>query len=154
MKNYKLILIGILVLGAVIWMTSFKTKMVDIQTFEDCVEAGYGILESDPPKCRTPDNRFFTADSGTGGEIINNECGVESCHGLEISCGPNIPDACTLQYAFGDRCRQYVSCQIIDGECRPVVGKKFDQCKSCVEKCLKDFKNDTVKQFECESKCE
>ena len=154
MRKYQLMIVGVLVLGAVIWVVPFKIKMNNIQSFEDCIDAGYAMLESDPPQCRTPDGRFFTAELERSEEIVSKECGIENCHGLEISCGPDIPEACDLEYVFGDRCRQYASCQVINGECQLVVGKKFDQCKACVEKCLRDFESDTIKQFECESECE
>jgi hypothetical protein len=81
------------------------------------------------------------------------ECGIENCHGLDISCGPNIPDVCTMIYEQGDNCRQFADCQIIDGQCSLKESLRFENCKSCVEKCEKDFKDDQVKFFECESRC-
>lgn len=84
--------------------------------------------------------------------VSSQKCGIESCHGLEITCGPNIPDVCTMIYQFGDRCRQYASCGKVNGECQLVQSAKFDECKSCVEKCLRDFQ-DVIEASECESKC-
>ncbi len=84
---------------------------------------------------------------------ISGKCGIESCHGLEITCGPNVPEVCTEEYALGDKCRQYVSCGNVNGQCQLIKDPKFDECKACVEKCLEDFKNDPVKTFDCESKC-
>ncbi|VVB75045.1 Uncharacterised protein [Candidatus Tiddalikarchaeum anstoanum] len=26
------------------------------------------------------------------------KCGIENCHGLDITCGPNIPEVCTTLY--------------------------------------------------------
>lgn len=34
--------------------------IASIQTYQDCVEAGFPVLESYPPQCVTPDNRRFT----------------------------------------------------------------------------------------------
>jgi hypothetical protein len=80
-------------------------------------------------------------------------CGVENCHGLDIKCGPNIPEACTMEYQLGDGCRQYAKCEIIKGKCQLVENFKFKQCKSCVENCIEKFKEDSQKQSECEKNC-
>jgi len=84
---------------------------------------------------------------------ISGKCGIENCHGLDITCGPNVSEVCDMMYMAGDNCRQYVGCQIVDGKCQLVKNQKFDLCKSCVEKCSVDFKDDQIKFFECESKC-
>ena len=84
---------------------------------------------------------------------ISGQCGIENCHGLDISCGPNVPEFCDMMYAVGDNCRQYASCQVINGQCRLEKTSKFNICKSCVEKCEQDFKDDQIKLFACESKC-
>ena len=85
--------------------------------------------------------------------IISGKCGIEQCHGLDITCGPNVPEACTMIYMAGDNCRQFVSCQIIDGQCKANKSPRFDSCKACVEKCERDYLDDQIKFFECESKC-
>ncbi|MCK4781756.1 hypothetical protein KAS79_02400 [Candidatus Parcubacteria bacterium] len=81
------------------------------------------------------------------------KCGIENCHGLDITCGPNVPKQCTMMYMLGDRCRQYVSCEIIEGRCQLVKKVEFEECKFCVEKCLEDYKNDVVEIHRCESEC-
>lgn len=80
-------------------------------------------------------------------------CGIENCHGLDITCGPNIPEVCDMMYMAGDNCRQYASCEIINGKCQLIKSPKFEECKSCVERCKLDFKDDQIKFFKCESKC-
>ena len=80
-------------------------------------------------------------------------CGIENCHGLDIICGENVPDECTAIYKFGDRCRQYVKCEIVDGECILVEGREFKECKLCVQKCQEAFKDDIIESFRCESQC-
>jgi hypothetical protein len=84
---------------------------------------------------------------------VSRQCGIESCHGLNITCGSNIPGACDTMYVSGDNCRKYANCQIIEGKCQLVKTQKFDDCKSCVERCLVDFKDDYIKLSECEGKC-
>ncbi len=81
------------------------------------------------------------------------KCGIENCHGLDIVCGPNIPEACTELYMAGDNCRQFTSCEIVNGNCQMANSPRFETCKACVNKCESDFPNDLIKFFECESKC-
>ncbi len=81
------------------------------------------------------------------------KCGMENCHGLNITCGPKIPEICTMVYEPGDNCRQYASCQIINKKCQLVKSQKFEECKSCTEECKKNFENDPLRFSECESKC-
>lgn len=84
---------------------------------------------------------------------ISGACGIESCHGLNITCGPNVPERCDLMYMAGDNCRQFANCQTIDGQCQLIQNQKFDDCKSCVEKCELEYKSDQINFFQCESKC-
>jgi len=77
------------------------------------------------------------------------ECGMENCHGLDITCGSNVPDACTMEYQIGDGCRQYAKCEMKDDECVMKESNQFENCKSCVEDCLDKFENDSDKLFLC-----
>lgn len=80
-------------------------------------------------------------------------CGIESCHGLDIKCGSNVPEVCDMMYMLGDNCRQYATCEIVDGECTFIESLKFDTCKSCVENCQNLNPEGGIDVFECESKC-
>ena len=80
------------------------------------------------------------------------KCEIESCHGLNVTCGAKGAEVCTEQYQLGDKCRQYLSCQTIKGSCQLVKDSKFEACKSCVEKCEVNI-SDVQSAFECESKC-
>ena len=91
----------------------------------------------------------FYVDSANAEE----QCGIENCHGLDIVCGPNVPEACTAMYALGDFCREFARCQVVDGKCRLVLNEKWNQCKACIEKCMDDFKKDIVGSFSCEGLC-
>ena len=84
---------------------------------------------------------------------ISGKCGIENCHGLDITCGPNIPEGCTAMYVAGDNCRQFASCQTVDGQCKLIKTSKFNRCKSCVEKCEPDYIDDQTNFFACEAKC-
>jgi hypothetical protein len=78
-------------------------------------------------------------------------CGIENCHGLEVSSGPKFAPVCTETYEVGDRCRQYASFQIVSGNCSLVTGKEFNDCKTCVEACLE--KKDSRDIYRCENQC-
>ena len=80
-----------------------------------------------------------------------NNCGIENCHGLDISCGPNVPDACTAMYQLGDFCRQYANCSIINGSCALEQNQEFLTCKSCIEDCEELY--DGIDAFDCENVC-
>lgn len=84
---------------------------------------------------------------------ISGQCGIESCNGLDITCGPNVPDQCLALYSAGDSCRQYVNCQNVNGQCTLEKSAKFDSCKSCIEKCELESKNDPENFSQCESSC-
>jgi hypothetical protein len=80
-------------------------------------------------------------------------CILETCHGLDISCGSNPPDVCTEIYMAGDRCLQYAQCGVRNGTCGPVENAGFDRCKSCVQACIDENNDNPQKLFECESTC-
>jgi hypothetical protein len=108
--------------------------------------AGYSWCEA-KQKCFRPWEE--SCDNGTP-----NVCGLENCHGLEIVCGPEPAQICTEIYMLGDRCRQHVQCGFVNGICQQEENPQFTACKSCVESCLEKNKDDQIKLFECESRCE
>lgn len=99
------------------------------------------VLE--PPASEKPTREAVDKEEG---------CEIENCHGLEIECGPNLAEICTMEYEMGDSCRQYARCGYIDGKCQPVLGEEFEKCKRCVKKCIDKF-GDTVQALECEADC-
>ena len=80
-------------------------------------------------------------------------CGLQTCHGLNLSCGYNSPIYCTAVYEIGDKCLEYAKCGYLNGICQPIENAQFTQCKSCVQACIDVNKDDSIKMFECESKC-
>jgi len=87
--------------------------------------------------------------------VISGECGIENCHGLEIVCGSNVPEMCTMEYQTGDICRQFARCEKVNGKCQQVKDPKFENCKSCVEACQDKYPSpaDEIKFSQCETEC-
>jgi predicted NAD-dependent protein-ADP-ribosyltransferase YbiA (DUF1768 family) len=52
-----------------------------IRNFDDCVNAGFTIMKSNPPQCATPDGRTFTDETNSTWDVVLttlNNCEVES----------------------------------------------------------------------------
>lgn len=58
-----LIVLGLIVIGTC-------TAIQEINSFEDCVEAGYPILESYLAQCRTPEGKVFVEQVPRGNPRI------------------------------------------------------------------------------------
>lgn len=80
-------------------------------------------------------------------------CGITSCHGLDLACGANPPEVCTMEYRLGDKCRQYARCDSSGGSCTLVTDPQFAPCKACVEQCAARETADPAAAFDCEAKC-
>lgn len=73
MKNKYILIIIILVIiiGGVIFWNSKESDIVKVANFEECLRAGYTIMESYPRQCRTPDDQTFVEDIGNELEKID-----------------------------------------------------------------------------------
>jgi len=80
-------------------------------------------------------------------------CGFTTCHGLDLACGTNAPQVCTMEYRLGDKCRQYARCDSGGGSCTRVTDPQFAACKSCVEQCAARAGSNGASAFDCEAKC-
>lgn len=107
----------------------------------------------------TNDTKFSIKDCTTiasnGGSNNSDatKCGLETCHGLDVKCGPNVAEVCDTSYQLGDSCLQYAQCVVENGQCQQIETPLFTACKSCVEKCSTQYNSDSIKLFECESGC-
>jgi hypothetical protein len=99
------------------------------------------------PGGNAPATPVPTVTSGTG------NCGITSCHGLDLACGAGAPDFCTMEYRLGDKCRQFAHCENSAGTCRLVTSPAFDTCRACAEACEKQSASDPAGAFACEAKC-
>lgn len=55
--------------------------LVTIRNFDDCVNAGFSIMKSNPPQCATPDGRNFTDETNSDWNVVLttlSNCEVES----------------------------------------------------------------------------
>ncbi len=95
----------------------------------------------------------ITVNSTTTTINQNQVCELETCHGLDIKCGSNPRNICTMEYAMGDKCLQYVKCGIQNGKCQQILNSQFSECKSCIQACINTNTDNSMEMFECESKC-
>jgi len=73
-KKILIFLIIIVVLGATACFIMFKpgeAPITDINNFEECISAGYPVMESYPRQCKTPDGKTFTEDIGNEVEKLD-----------------------------------------------------------------------------------
>jgi hypothetical protein len=74
-KKLIYILIVIILIGIVFWLAFFRnqsTLVVNVASFEECVKAGYPVMESHPRQCRTPDGRTYAEELPTPPITYNN----------------------------------------------------------------------------------
>jgi hypothetical protein len=101
----------------------------------------------------TPESPPIQEESGRN--PIGNQtedCAITSCHGLQIECGADAPQLCTMEYRLGDFCRQFADCRVVNDECQFVDNSYFMNCKSCVQNCEAETA-DPMAAFECENQC-
>ncbi|NTU72738.1 hypothetical protein HGB07_01010 [Candidatus Roizmanbacteria bacterium] len=70
-QNIKLITVFVILLIAsvVVWNYQKASKIQSIDTFEECAQAGYPIMESYPEQCRAPDGRNFTKQISASSDL-------------------------------------------------------------------------------------
>ena len=84
-KNKIICWIIIVILAVIVILLMFARPKVatgDINDFEECVDAGYPIMESNPRQCETPDGKNFIEETSNGN--CKNLCGDGTCQ--EIVC--------------------------------------------------------------------
>ena len=80
-------------------------------------------------------------------------CGFTTCHGIDLACGMDAPQICTMEFQIGDNCRKYARCDTAGGSCTLAYEPKFIACKSCIEKCQAAAGPDNLAAFSCAEKC-
>jgi hypothetical protein len=64
-EKCKIILAALLTVTALLMAINRPSAVQGIKSFDDCVKAGYPILESYPRQCKTPDGRNFVEEPET-----------------------------------------------------------------------------------------
>lgn len=95
---------------------------------------------------------FDRAESNPIDLPFSDQCYVQGCHGLDFTCDNQEVQMCDLMYQIGDGCRQYASCEKVEGSCMPKYTTEFTACKTCVEECMEKY-GDNPEVFQCESQC-
>ena len=54
----------VLAVAGALYLYEGKDSLKAVNSFDECAEAGYPILESYPPQCKTPDGKTFAEDIG------------------------------------------------------------------------------------------
>jgi hypothetical protein len=72
---------------------------------------------------------------------------------MDVACGSNAPQVCTMEYKIGDKCRQYAHCDTSGGSCTLVTDPMYSTCKACVQRCEIGAGPDNLAAFSCEEKC-
>ena len=84
MKNIIIVILVLVLVGGAIWVLSTRIQEEpvmpgeEITSFEECVAAGYAVLESYPRQCKTPDGKTFIEeieleDETAGWQTYRNE---------------------------------------------------------------------------------
>jgi hypothetical protein len=120
MKLFKSILlfvtvIIVLVAGAILfalWQKNAKVKKID--SFDECVKAGYQVLETYPEQCKTPEGNSFTKQISPGTNITVTGQLVCLPHKLKgqvqtLECAYGIRDNNGLHYALSDKDFRYLT---------------------------------------------
>ena len=128
-------------------ITPTGTVVGNDKDIHGCIgSAGYSWCES-KQKCLRPWEEKCEEDTGSLG------CALETCHGLDVRCGPNPPHGCTEVYLIGDKCLRYAKCGVQNNKCQQIENPQFTQCKSCVKNCIETNGSNNAKLFECENAC-
>ncbi|MBI4080042.1 hypothetical protein HY414_02355 [Candidatus Kaiserbacteria bacterium] len=107
--------------------------LLSITNFDECVAAGFPIMESYPERCATPDGRTFvnerqTAPSPDG--MTFNGCAVAGCSGeLCVSAEEAGEVVTTCEYRAEYTCYKEASCEPqADGKCGWTQTSELQAC--------------------------
>ncbi len=112
------LLILIFIVGFFI-LTSNKKESIAVTNFEECVAAGYAVLESYPRQCNTPEGRNFVekVDSPvTSKPTTSGGCYVGGCSQQICSDSPDAVSTCEYRTEYA--CYGSATCERQgDGKC-------------------------------------
>ncbi|MFA6392201.1 MAG: hypothetical protein WCW66_05675 [Patescibacteria group bacterium] len=132
------------IISATCFFVDDQRNVTNRKTYQPTIEGGMSA-DFSVKECMLIDNEVA--------EENNNDCKLESCHGMEYECGDNPPEACDMMYSIGDKCLQYAECGTVNGICQQIDNPQFTQCKNCVQNCIDANGDNSANLFECESNC-
>lgn len=107
---------------------------------------------SSPVDSNVPDNNVPIVDYKS-----DDGCYVQNCHFSEIndvSCGTsNEPKICTQEFQPTDPCGAYATCKLVNNECVPKDNTRYNECITCVGKCVNIAAGNYTRQDECTISC-
>jgi len=119
--------------------TAREQRLFSISSYDDCVRAGYPVMDSYPSQCRTPDGRTFTnpneqvtmPNASSTQPITANGCQVGGCSGqLCGEAGEDLVSNCEYRPEYA--CYQkYSMCERqANGKCGWTPNASLSQCLS------------------------
>jgi len=122
-QNQIIILVVLLIVIVVSGYYVFRSPRADtavITNFEDCVAAGYPILESYPRQCKTPDGKTFVEDIGKAKGAVSDRaldgCYIGGCSQQICSDEPDVVSTCEYRPEYA--CYGSATCERqADGKC-------------------------------------
>lgn len=119
-----LMIVGILFLASIILLLdNNNTALID--NFEECVAAGYPVLESYPEQCRTRDGRTFTKDISE--ELQQSPCYIGGCSSQVCSDQKNIITTCEYKEEYA--CYKNAKCERqTNGQCGWTETPELKEC--------------------------
>jgi hypothetical protein len=108
-------------------------KVLSISTYQECVAAGYPVMESYPTRCATPDGRTFVNPdqhiSTTTSAVTANGCEVGGCSGqLCGEAGEDLVSTCEYRPEYGCY-KEYSTCERQpSGRCGWTPNTALTQC--------------------------
>ena len=139
MKQKFILIIGVLVIftGLAIYLWLSKRSLFQlskIKNFEECVKAGYLILDSYPRKCQTPEGKVFVENIKKDSSlvatpklpVVKDGCKISGCSG-EICSDKELLTNCKWQEEYV--CYRFALCERQqDNRCGWTMTDKAKQC--------------------------
>ena len=132
-----LVLASILIVGGAIWYvlgTGPGESEVVITTFDECVRAGYPVMESYPRQCRTPEGSVFVeniTNPAPGNPVATGGCFVGGCSRQICSDDPDVVSTCEYKEEYA--CYKSARCERqMDGKCGWTETPEFNICMNAI----------------------
>jgi len=113
--------------------TSRQSRILSINSFEECAAAGYPIMESYPEQCRTPDGRLFINENAaqTQREPASPKgCAVAGCSAqlcVPAEQAEEIVTTCEFRPEYA--CYRDATCEVqADGACGWTMTENLARC--------------------------